>query len=176
MKMKLSRSDNHIIITMMKLSRCVLDSIFHQTNKKLVDSIFLAVLGVVCLQNEGAIITSRPQHNIVTVTIYKGPGQSNKIFLSILRGKKLLISCNKNRNVDLLTRHDSVLQIFSRGLNVHNISFWKSLLNTITLFSVCRYTSFNSYREVYSKCSFRNFKFLTLVNSRYILSDWEKHV
>ena len=62
--MKLSRSDNHIIITMMKLSRCVLDSIFHQTNKKLVDSIFLAVLGVVCLQNEGAIITrpDRAQH------------------------------------------------------------------------------------------------------------------
>ena len=85
MKMKLSRSDNHIIITMMKLSRCVLDSIFHQTNKKLVDSIFLAVLGVVCLQNEGAIIASRPQHNIVTVTvtIYKGPGQSDKIFLSL---------------------------------------------------------------------------------------------
>ena len=96
MKMKLSRSDNHIIITMMKLSRCVLDSIFHQTNKKLVDSIFLAVLGVVCLQNEGAIIASRPQHNIVTVTIYTGPGQTNKIFLSptfcVLRGKKLLIS------------------------------------------------------------------------------------
>ena len=62
--MKLSRSDNHIIITMMKLLRCVLDSMFHQTNKKLVDSIFLAVLGVVCLQNEGAIITrpDRAQH------------------------------------------------------------------------------------------------------------------
>ena len=49
-----------IIITMMKLSRCVLDSIFHQTNKKLVDSIFLAVLGIVCLQNEELLSPDQP--------------------------------------------------------------------------------------------------------------------
>lgn len=65
--MKLSRSDNYIIITMMNFSLCLLDSMFHQQVKSLAASIlFLAVTGVVCLQNEEAINTRQTGVNTVT--------------------------------------------------------------------------------------------------------------